>query len=97
MPNEEGTFTDADDVFAVGSKVFIRTITMYYTGRIRAITEGFVILEDAAWIADSGRFSDALKNGTLSEVEPFPDPVAVQKAVIVDVTAWNFELPEEQK
>ncbi len=81
-----------------GKSVFIRTVTNYYTGRIAANPpKGFVLLEEAAWIADTGRFSAALKSGTLSEIEPFPGAVAVSLGAIVDISPWDHELPRAVK
>lgn len=81
----------------VGAAVFIRTVTMHYTGRIVALTASEILLEEAAWIADSGRFSEAISTGTLNEVEPFRGPVAVSRAALVDVTEWQHALPRVTK
>lgn len=81
----------------VGQTYFIRTVTMHYTGRVTAISDAEILLEDAAWIADSGRFHNALKTGELGEVEPFVDPVVVGRAALVDATPWRHALPREQK
>lgn len=83
--------------FKIGECVFIRTVTMNMTGRIKAITGKFITLEDAAWIADSGRFYDALLNGTLSEVEPVVGDMRVNSDTFVDVFEWKHPLPKEQK
>jgi glutamate synthase domain-containing protein 2 len=62
------------EAFIIGEKVFIRTVTMHFTGRIKAILQttgvGFLLLEDAAWIASDGRFTQAINEGKLDEVEP---------------------------
>lgn len=81
----------------VGACVFIRTISMYYTGRVVELDADSVILEDAAWIADTGRFSNALKTGVLGEVEPYHAPVCVNRAHVLDVTTWGHSLPREVK
>lgn len=81
----------------VGNAVFIRTVTMYYTGTILEITERAILLGDAAWIADTGRFSNALKTGVLGEVEPYHAPVAINADHILDVTTWGHALPREVK
>jgi len=81
----------------VGNAVLIRTVTHYHTGRIVEMDEHSVVLEDAAWIADTGRFGTFLKTGELKEVEPFPGLVSVARGSIVDVTAWPHPLPREQK
>jgi len=48
-------------VFEIGAEVFIKTVTYNYTGRIVDVNGGFVFLEDVAWIADSGRFTEFMK------------------------------------
>lgn len=80
-----------------GTKVFIRTITYHYTGEVVEVSNGFVHLKDAAWIADSGRWATALETGSLEEVEPYPNGVAVSCQAIVDVCLWAHDLPRKQK
>lgn len=81
----------------VGQAYLIRTVTLHYTGRITAISESEVELEDAAWIADTGVFSTCLKTGELGEVEPFVGKVLVSRAAMVDATCWPHALPRTQK
>jgi hypothetical protein len=83
--------------YNVGDNVFIRTVTYHYTGKIAAIYPGEIMLEDAAWIADSGRFHVALATGTLSEIEPYPAGVAISRRAIVDVSPWAHPLPRVAK
>jgi len=80
----------------VGKKVFIRTVTYHLTGKIEAIVGYFFKLSNAAWIADSGRFMNAIKNGELDEVEPVGDAM-VNINSITDMFPWKFDLPLEQK
>ena len=58
--------------FSIGESLFIRTVTYHLTGKVVGIKviagTAFLVLEQAAWIADSGRFTQAINNGTLSEV-----------------------------
>lgn len=83
--------------YTIGSPYFIRTVTHHHTGRLVAVTEHELVLEDAAWIADDGRFADALKTGNFSEVEPFPDgPVIIGRASIIDAVKINT-IPRSQK
>jgi hypothetical protein len=86
-----------EDVWKTGEKYFIRTVTHYHTGRLVAVTPTELVLEDAAWVADTGRFSDALKTGVLKEVEPFPGQVIVGRGAVVDACIWKHDLPQEQK
>jgi len=81
----------------IGKAVFIRTVTMHYTGMVKAVSEKEILISDAAWIADSGRFHDALKNGTLKEVEPYVTDVVISQGAILDLSEWLHDLPKAQK
>ena len=83
--------------FSIGENVFIRTVTHHLTGRIGAITGQFLVLEHAAWIADDGRFGQAIEDGVLNEVEPVTGRVRVNIGSIIDVYEWRHPLPREQK
>ena len=69
-----------------GYSVVIRTVTYHYAGRVKSVDEGRVLLKDASWIADSGRWSEFLKTGEANEVEMYTNPVSVSLASIVDWT-----------
>jgi len=93
--NGESCLTDFPE--PVGQNIFIRTVTLYYTGKLKNVCGNFLTLEKAAWIADTGRFYDFLKEGKANEVEPFIDDVHIPLSSIIDVTKWNKQLPQEQK
>ena len=77
-----------------GEAVFIRTVTHHYTGRVVSCDARWMVLEDAAWVADDGRFANALESGVLQEVEPYPDgAVRIGMGAILDVSSWDHELP----
>jgi hypothetical protein len=80
----------------VGQCWFIRTVTYHTVGRIMKRIGGFFLLSGAAWVPDSGRFTQAIKNGTLNEVEPI-GTCMVQIACIVDMFPWKHKLPMDQK
>lgn len=83
-------------LWKVGEKYFIRTVTHYYTGRLIAVTDKELLLEDAAWIADTKRFADSLTTGEFNEVEPFNDNVIVGRGAVVDAVIWKHALPDKQ-
>ena len=83
--------------FVVGKSYLVRTVTMHYTGKLVAVTDSDIVLYDAAWVADTGRYSEALAKGTLSEVEVYPNEVCVSRGCIVDFAEWNHHLPREAK
>lgn len=85
-----------DSPFQVGQCWFFRTVTYHLTGRIKEINGHFLKLECAAWIADSGRFMQAINNGTLSEVEPVKVNPVINIESICDAFPWLHALPTEQ-
>ena len=86
-------------VWKVGQCYFIRTVTMALLGRLIQVTDRELVLEEASWIADTGRFADFLQGKFKNEleVEPFPDKVIVGRGSIVDACAWQNKLLREQK
>jgi hypothetical protein len=71
----------------IGKKYFIRTVTMHLTGELVSVSNQELVLKDAAWIADSGRFNEAIRDiKKCNEVEPFENPVIVGRGSIVDAT-----------
>ncbi len=56
----------------IGKNYLIRTVTHIQTGRVVSVDQNEIVLEDAAWIADTGRFTGALESVEFSEVEMFP-------------------------
>lgn len=80
----------------IGKAWFIRTVTYHTVGRIVGIVANMFVMEESSWVADSGRFMDALKTGKLNEVEP-TGQCLVSVNSIVDIFAWNHKLPTEQK
>lgn len=84
--------------YKIGENYFIRTVTHYLTGKLLRVTAKELVLKDAAWIADTGRFMDAIKHGKLNEVEPYPDgELVVGRGSIIDAVVWTHALPREQK
>lgn len=74
-----------DSHWEIGKCYLIRTVTMIDTGRLVSLTDKELVLESAAWIADTGRFSDALAYAEFNEVEPFPDgKIILNRAAIID-------------
>ena len=94
-----GTAPSAQDhPYPVGESVFIRTVTHHYTGKLVKVYPNELVLTDAAWIADDGRFGEALATGKLNEVEPYPEgEVIVPRGCIVDCTRWPHALPRAVK
>lgn len=79
----------------VGEKFFFRTVTYHLTGRVKRVIGSILELENAAWIADSGRFMQAIKNGELKEVEPV-GRAYINIQAVTDFFPWKHKLPQSQ-
>ncbi len=74
-----------NSAWEIGAIYLIRTVTMIDTGRLVAVTAQELVLEDAAWIADTGRFADAVEKAEFGEVEPFPaGRIILGRGAIID-------------
>lgn len=82
------------DLLDVGKSIFIRTVTHYYTGEVVYSDATWVVLTKASWVAHSGRWTQALASGNLSEVEPYPGKVSVSLGAVVDISEWMHKLPD---
>ena len=80
----------------IGKSFFFRTLTYHWVGRVIKKVGSLFQLEDASWVADSGRFMNAIKDGTLSEVEPV-GTVFLNIESCTDIIPWNHPLPNSQK
>ena len=81
----------------VGKAYFFRTVTHIELGQVESVYGDFVKLVKASWIADTGRYHDCLKYGTLNEVEPYPHYTVVNLSSLINFAPWDHELPTEQK
>ncbi len=86
-----------NSAWEIGANYLIRTVTMIDTGRLVAVTAQELVLEDAAWIADTGRFADSVEKAEFGEVEPFPTGrVILGRGAIIDAVKIKT-LPRSQK
>jgi hypothetical protein len=98
MLKEKGQeITELKDLdFFVGKAWLFRTVTYFTVGTVTQRIGNFLLLSDASWVADTGRFMSTIKNGTLNEVEP----VGIQGLnldAVVDFFPWIHKLPTDQK
>ena len=80
----------------IGKKFFFRTVTYHVVGKVVNILGNIIQLEDSSWVADSGRFMQAIKEGKLNEVEPVGKGYLNSQS-LVDFYPWRHDLPKEQK
>lgn len=79
-----------------GKCFYFRTVTYHLVGKVEKIFGHFAILKDASWVADSGRFMQTIKDGTLNEVEPVGQAF-VNLESVTDFFPWKHSCPKEQK
>jgi len=80
----------------VGQSWFFRTVSYHLVGKVEKRLGNFLLLRNASWVADSGRFMQAIKDGTLNEVEPVGDAL-VNLDAVTDAFPWKHALPDKQK
>lgn len=89
--------SERKSAWVVGRYYLIRTVTMIDTGRLVWFDDKDLVLEEASWIADTGRFADALLKCVYGEVEPFPDgEIIIGRGAIVDAVPVKSS-PRKQK
>ena len=95
LPRQDGNVAYP---YEIGKNYFIKTVTHYFTGTLLYVGTHELLLENVSWIADTGRFSNALKEGRFDEVEPYPEGhVIIGRGSIVDASIWNFGVIMVQK
>jgi hypothetical protein len=83
--------------FQVGKRYFIRTVTYHCIIEVKKIIGSF-LEGQYVWIADSGRFKQAIEDAELDEVEPIDiEPAGVNINAIVDYFLWQHDVPTKQK
>ena len=94
LGEEKNDLSSLEDL--VGKAFFFRTVTYFIVGRVVKKASMILFLEEASWVADTGRFMNAIKEGTLNEVEPL-GVWNVNLAAVTDFGPWKHKLPTEQK
>ena len=49
--------------YKLGQAYLVETVTKFFTGRLMAVHAGELVLTEAAWIADTGRYMQAIASG----------------------------------
>ena len=80
----------------IGQKYFFRTVTYHLIGKVKKHFGYFLELEDAVWVADSGRFMNAIRDGKLNEVEPV-GTAWINMHSVTDFFPWKHPIKLEQK
>jgi len=93
IPIQEGTI----GAWQIGKSYLLRTVTYHIVGKLIHVDDKELVFDEASWVASSGVWSNALKTGQLSEVEPFEDSVIVGRGALIDATIWKHDLPTKKK
>lgn len=92
---------NANQPFAIGEAYLFRLVTYAWVGRVVAFGDKEIVLNEASWVADTGRFSNAIAGGlesqSSSEIEPAGDGVVIGRGAIVDAVPYKHVLPKVQK
>ena len=85
--------------FEIGKAYLIRTVTHIDIGIVKEVGDKELVLSEASWVADTGRFHNVLKDGLddNSEIEPYLDDVILGRGAIIDATVWRHTVPRSQK
>jgi hypothetical protein len=77
-------------------KSYLIRATFHHIGRVVRVTPTEIVLTGGGWLADSGRFSECLANGTVNEFEACPEGSEriVSRDDIIDAFEWHHDLPE---
>jgi hypothetical protein len=78
--------TKHDCFLKVGTIYAFRTVTMIYTGRLKAINDKEFLIESAAWIPETERWAQFVDNGAHKEAEPYKRDVVLNRGALLDVT-----------
>jgi len=98
IQNTVGQSRQTKNPYEIGKNYFIQTVTHYYTGKLIEVLPQELVLEEASWIADTGRFSDFIKDGKFNEAEPYPSGrLIVGRGSLVQAFQWSHVLPRVQK
>ena len=97
MFNPSQANVDVVGPWEIGKNYLIRTVTMIDTGKLVAVGPQELVLEQAAWVADTGRFAGALQSCDFNEVEPFPEGrLILGRGSVIDAIQIPT-LPKKQK
>lgn len=78
-----------------GTTYHFFTATHYFIGKVVAVCDKDIKIDNVAWIPDTGRLMDYFKTGTPKECEPIPTTI-IERTAIVAATIWQNPIPKKQ-
>jgi len=83
--------------FQIGENYMIETVTKFFTGKLVAVMDKEIVLEDACWVAQTGRYSEAFVTG-FAETEPLPEGFEIiGRGSVVSARILKIALPRSVK
>ncbi len=79
----------------LGEDYVIRTVTMIYLGKLKAVNDKELLLEDCAWIPDTSRWNEFLSGSKPSEMEPYQNDVIIGRSALLDATVMKTKIKRE--
>jgi hypothetical protein len=95
LDDEKIDISSYDDL--IGKTLFFRTVTFHLIGKVIKRIGKFFELKEAVWVADSGRFMQAIETGELNEYEEIKTKWYVQLEACSDFGIWKHKIPKGQK
>lgn len=83
--------------YEVGKQYFVQTVTYFYLGQLSAEYGDTIVLSNASWIPDTGRYNEFISGQEPKEVEPCKNPVIIHKGALLSATLWEGTLPNKPK
>jgi len=83
--------------YEIGKNYMFLTVTRYYTGTLVDVTPTELVISNAAWVAHTDRYSNALNTGVLRSVEPIPGQVILGRGGMIEISEWTHTLPKDVK
>lgn len=76
--------------YEIGQAYVIRTVTMIQVGRLERVYKNELVLSEASWVADTGRFSSFIEDmDNVNEMEPIKGEFIVGRGGIIDAVKVN--------
>ena len=80
------------------NNVLVKTVTLYYLGKVENVDDKFLLLSNASWVQDTGkRLTDFLADGfdNTSEIEIIGECL-IGLNQVVEICEWKHDLPDQQ-
>lgn len=68
----------------IGRNIFVRTTMHVNTGLLTNVTDKTITLENAVWIANTGKWSGFCNEAKATEIEPFSKPIIMGRETVME-------------